>query len=713
MAGTADRDGRTRSSGTLRFSADDYRALRLFVEAAGRDRPAVVRLAPAGGPGRDGRTVPLAQGRRFAHLVLPVVQGRDYVLSWSEACLALIYLSDGDDMLDEGIRVLPVPGTSVASGHEHGRVHFGPLSGQMTRACGPVRFQGRWHVFYRFRPYGPSRGPYCWGHAASLDLVHWTDLPVFLFPKRQEGGDETPSDTSAVRTGSVSAAGTSVTRPEDGMDAPSDGEPLSCCAVPVDADGHPCAGDDAAALKIYLTRRRARRDGPSVCQATLLCQDGLTAGPETRLPAGPGPSSAQDPHDPKVDIPADDPAMMVAATTMPSSSLPLEHQPGRSDVPDAVRADGRHGWYATGPHSVPGEDVPGEDMPQWEGAEGRPAIASAVNPDPDLGDDGWVPTGAVLMENGLGPAGTYDCPDLFGLDGRSVAMAGLTRYRDGLGGRFRPIRWYVGDLRRNQRVNGVRAPRFLVRMAGWLDFGPSLAAVQTCVNEGRRIMLGCVADLAGPHDSPAGAAGGVLTLPRQLHVRGDRLWQHPATEVYAHVLGDILTQMNVPDLPDSPERRRIRLDIPGNAYYADIRLVDSDKYDDVDLLLSGWGDDDGERAGDADLSGSLSEDLGVRPDHWLSLSDCDQGFEDGLTRFVTHGFQRLASVDPVSDIGRGSLNRIEVFYDRGIAEVFLNDGQAAGTIAVPDPRAGRGCFEAVLPKGALLTLRTLRGRDRD
>lgn len=707
------------SSGTYRFTSGDYRTLELFVEATDRDHPASVRLVRADqtdrsdrsdsaddearrsggyvgpdsqdsgahgsdGPdgGTDDRTATLPQGRRFGRLVLPVGQEGEYTLSWSHARLALAYLSGCDDLLDEGIRVLDVPDPQAPAGTVRARLHFEPPAGWMNDPNGLARFQGRWYAFYQFNPYGFSWGPMHWGHAVSLDLVHWTDLPVFLLPQPQT------QEWNATLSGGA----------------------FSGSAVPVDADGHPCAGDDAAALKIYLTRHLDRIGVPGSTaeyQSTLVCRDGLTAGPETKILDRDGTPYGQDFRDPKVDLPGDSPATMVVATSLPASSLPLEHQPGRSDVPDTVRADGRRGWYATGPHRVAGEDAP-----QAEDQGRRPAIASYVNTDPSLADDGWVSTGPLLMENGVGPTGTFECPDLFGLDGSAVAMAGLMRYRDGVGGRFQPVRWYIGDLGRNQRVNGVRAPRLLVRSAGWLDFGPSLYATQSFADGGRRLMLGWVSDFLGLRSPSVEAVNGALTLPRELHVQDGRLFQHPATEVYAHGLGDILTQTSVPDLPDSPAVRRLRLDIPDNAYYADIRFVDAEKYDDVDLLLARWGDAD-LREG-ADHPGGLAEDpsagLGIRPDHWLSLSDCDQGFDDAHVRFVAHGLQAMASVDPVSDIAAGSLRRLEVFYDRGIAEVFLNDGQAAGTIAVPDPRTDRGRFEASLPKGALLTVRTLRSR---
>ncbi len=39
-----------------------------------------------------------------------------------------------------------------------------------------------YHLFYQYNPNGPFHGTIHWGHAASQDLVHWTNLPIALTP---------------------------------------------------------------------------------------------------------------------------------------------------------------------------------------------------------------------------------------------------------------------------------------------------------------------------------------------------------------------------------------------------------------------------------------------------------------------------------------------------------------------------------------------------
>ena len=56
--------------------------------------------------------------------------------------------------------------------------HFTPLAHKMNDPNGLVYFEGEWHLFYQYN----SDGRCHWGHAVSDDLVHWTHLPVALFP---------------------------------------------------------------------------------------------------------------------------------------------------------------------------------------------------------------------------------------------------------------------------------------------------------------------------------------------------------------------------------------------------------------------------------------------------------------------------------------------------------------------------------------------------
>ena len=76
----------------------------------------------------------------------------------------------------------PVPPDELYRERLRPQFHFSSRRGWNNDPNGLFYFGGEYHLLYQHNPYSVEWGNLHWGHAVSRDLVHWTELPVALYP---------------------------------------------------------------------------------------------------------------------------------------------------------------------------------------------------------------------------------------------------------------------------------------------------------------------------------------------------------------------------------------------------------------------------------------------------------------------------------------------------------------------------------------------------
>nr|ADF27779.1 soluble acid invertase 1 [Phelipanche ramosa] len=60
--------------------------------------------------------------------------------------------------------------------------HFQPEKNWINDPNGPLYYNGWYHLFYQYNPDSAVWGNITWGHAVSMDLIHWLHLPLSVVP---------------------------------------------------------------------------------------------------------------------------------------------------------------------------------------------------------------------------------------------------------------------------------------------------------------------------------------------------------------------------------------------------------------------------------------------------------------------------------------------------------------------------------------------------
>ncbi|PYY29706.1 Sucrose-6-phosphate hydrolase [Paenibacillus illinoisensis] len=83
------------------------------------------------------------------------------------------------------------------------KYHITPTQGLLNDPNGLVYFQGHYHVFYQWNPYGTEHKNKSWGHVVSTDLVNWSRKKVALMPSKPYDKDGIYSGGSIVHDGKL------------------------------------------------------------------------------------------------------------------------------------------------------------------------------------------------------------------------------------------------------------------------------------------------------------------------------------------------------------------------------------------------------------------------------------------------------------------------------------------------------------------------------
>ncbi|MEL1253588.1 glycoside hydrolase family 32 protein [Flavobacterium sp. DGU38] len=97
---------------------------------------------------------------------------KKHIRMWAAAMLTVLTSCTAQQSSSKLISEISTPARPV--------LHFTPEKNWINDPNGMFFYQGEYHLFYQYNPYGEKWGHMSWGHAVSKDLISWEHLPVAL-----------------------------------------------------------------------------------------------------------------------------------------------------------------------------------------------------------------------------------------------------------------------------------------------------------------------------------------------------------------------------------------------------------------------------------------------------------------------------------------------------------------------------------------------------
>lgn len=255
----------------------------------------------------------------------------------------------------------------------------------------------------------------------------------------------------------------------------------------------------------------------------------------------------------------------------------------------------------------------------------------------------WTYYAPLLIEETEGVR-CFECPDFYELDGKYVAVGAWMCHIDEYG-RKQMCRCYVGDWKDGS---------YEIQNSGWYDFGSNCYAMQSFEHDGRRICIGWISDFYDEHVKMERGSCGSMTLPRELHVRDNKLCMNPVSEIYS-LQDELICQES---------RKEVSLSgINGNSYLARIELTG-----DSDFCLTLGRNEESFIA--------LVRENGVTAIRTVGNGDGAEAKAEAENNNDTSGSRKTTRTFPAS---AKEVRYVEIFVDRRTVEVYLNHGEEAGT----------------------------------